>query len=1135
MPKKVLLPIKGGGFSTAGSNNGWSLITNGNLHTIADDIIGKPSSDDHAIPSLIAHLKHFRHKLNNGDIDAINEWRGMLAVIALQLVKSLSITIKDIPIYPDPVTGNPTSLGTVLFDELYSNSDITGYDYEKDANGDYILQNNAKIPKYKTLSVFCLDNIPFAMFMPSMLICPFKAYPANLFSNLDWYDGSNIINKPNDDEKGKWKSVLDFLQYDKNTMPVTAQKFFLWLDNLYNNHREINPIKDFKEALLLHTYQKPDSTPLLDPININYTGGEYVFDELKTVCPFKRYPGGAFSDNLLLVIPQNNLYTGVTDDGRDFRVCNEPSDGMIGTPKEIKIDNNPVFVIPPFHDDVIRSLRDGEASLTDWKVIEEGEDFVCSLELNFRMDGKALYFKRFSKAEIAYTECMPYISMWPFVNFADDSWKEHYVALVANNYGLGASHLESKYKKLTNNRYTHLLGKADNSGKTSEIKISLVAKNKNAVIDSYKCLSNYSESGTSKAQEIKLLSSNSEPYALEFSYLNMTSQKTLTLGCWVINRRDAEKVNKGTAKAYIAMDFGSTSTNIYLSDSNGTKSISSPGKYLHEIYNPYVSCSANGEIVSATSDFLQNYYLFSSRKNELGKIFTYGQNFKAEKNDDDLETTVSNASGRMIVVDKDFLFDSKSSNTNAVIGEKSGIWNGLKLKDGNDFIDERQKATNNFICNSLTYAVLEAKANGANKVEIRVSYPSEKYCSAVLESVTSFESILHSKSGLAVDIKGTTEARAAGEYFANGGRFAAGEGPDPESGYAIIDIGGGTTDFSFWKGDPVEMRAEYSFGYAGNYLVERTIIQGIQNKNDFESLWKQKNSYQKAFDRYDSFTVNKPIPLKPDENYFQKIAIIDYLLENNSIAYDSQTLQEEQYGKFFSAIRMKYYALFYLIASYMKKEIDKGNIKLDEQNLRICLAGCGSKGMDLAEVGMSDRFKNNIKTIFEKVLGLPKNGFSFGMISTENDNKEEVVIGLTLLNGDEMKTINGIVQPDDNGGMDDLDLALAALDGEEGINNKPDEPNKKDNSDTAPVESFDLSLEELKKAYERLVVFLSVFEKGSPLVNLINLRANANADTCYTNTVKDIKSQLKKSNPNHDTYAENFALLMLENMINNFI
>lgn len=1133
MPKKVLLPIDGNGFSTAGGNNGWSLITNGNLHDISVDITGDPSSEDHAIPSLIAHLKHFRHKLNTGDIDAINEWRGMLAVIALQLVKSLNVTIKDIPICFDPVTGSkPTSLGTVLFDELYSNSDITGYDYEKDADGNYILQDNAKIPKYKTFSVFCLDNKPFAMFMPSMLICPFKAYPANLFSNLDWYDGSNLIQKPNEDAKGKWKSVLDFLQYDKNSMPITAQKFFLWLDNLYNSHRGINHIKVFRDELLLPSYAAPVSAPHLDPVKIDYTGGGAVFDELKTACPFKKL-NGAFSDNLLFVIPQSNLLAVIADDKSDFRICNEPSDGsMIGTPKEIQIDNNPVFVIPPFHDDVVRSLRDGEASLKDWRVSEDGDGFLCSLELNFKVDGKALYYKKFSKAEITYTECMPYISMWPFVNFADDSWKEHYVAIVANNYGDGASHLENRYKRLTKNDYTHLLGKADDSGNTSEIEINLVAKNKDAVIDSYKCFSDYSISNTSKEQEIKLLSSDSEPYALKFSYLNTTSQKYQTLGCWVINSKDAEKVGSGTEKACIAMDFGSTSTNIYLCDSNGTKSISSPGKYLHEIYNPYVSCSADGKIVSDTSDFLQNYYLFSSRKNELGKIFTYGQNFRTTINGKDLNTTVSNASGRMIVVDKDFLFDSKSTNANAVIGAKSGIWNGLKMKDGNAFFTQRQEATNNFICNSLTYAVLEAKAKGAKEVEIRVSYPSENYRAVALNSVISFKSILENKSDLNIKIKGTTEARAAGEYFANGGNFNPGECPVPESGYAIVDIGGGTTDFSFWKGKPVKMRAEYSFGYAGNYLVERTIIQGIQNKNDFESLWEQEDTSRKAFDRYDSFTVNRPIPLNPDENYSQKVAIIDYLLENNSIAYSSDKLKKEAYSKFFSAIRMKYYALFYLIASYMKKEIDKGNIELDEQNLRVCLAGCGSKGMNLAEVGTSGGFTENIECIFAEVLKLTEEGFSFKTIPTKKNNKEEVVIGLTLLNSDELKTIDVKGSAGSNSKMNAFAAARAARNS----NVKPDESDKKDNSDTTPNDNFvQPSLKDLEQAYRDLVeLYLVPAEGDSALLKSINLD-DPNAKAYYNSSVSAVISELNKSNPNKDAYAENFALLMLENMINNFI
>lgn len=1128
MPKKVLLPIKGNGFSTAGGANGWSLITNGNLHDISEDVIGKPSSEDHAIPSLIAHLKHFRHKLNNGDIDAINEWRGMLAVIALQKVKNLNITIKDIPIYPDSVTGSPTSLGTVLFDELYSNSDITGYDYLKDATGQYILQDGKKTPVYKTFSVFCLNGIPFAMFMPSMLICPFKAYPENLFADLDWYSDSDIEHKPNNDPKGKWKSVLKFLQYDQNTMPVTAQKFYFWLKGIYSSHK-IHLIDNFIDELLLPNYQTPTSDNELMPITKIYledgkTSGDNVFDALKTVCPFPEII--PFSDNILFVVPQSGLFTNVTPDKKDYRICTDNSGVPNGTPKSIKIDNNTVFVIPPFHNDVLNYIKDNQASILNWNVVKKGETYECMLELNFKKHGKTIYYKNFSQAQIAYTECMPYISMWPYVNFSDDSWKEHYVAIIANNFGLGGSQLDN-YKTLKN--YTHIIGKTDIKG-TPEIKIDLVAKNNEAKIDVYNSESNYHEADSTENQKIKLLASSSEPFALEFSYFNPNSNKFHSLGSWIIDRTKGEsrKISPiAGRKACIAMDFGTTSTNIYLSDANGTRSISSPGKYLYNIYNPYVNCKTDGIIDSSKSDFIQNYFLFSSSDKELGKIFTYGQNFSSKKNNVSLGgDIVSNASGRMVVVDENFIL-------NGTIGNKSEIWNGLKLKPGtvNPCI---KTATDNFICNILTYAVLEAKESGATDIEIRVSYPSENYGATVKNSISKLAGSIATKSNINITVTGTTEARAAGEYFYKAPGVTS--RPTPSTGYAIIDIGGGTTDFSFWRGNPIpQLKSEYSFGYAGNYLVERTMIQGI-NAN-FASIWRYDDSDEnsvvaKAIKKYNGVGSTKPITFNPTQEYYQKLATIDFLLENGEINYGE--LCSSSLNRFLSAIRMKYYSLFYLVASFIKKQIDKNIIELSDTSFRICLAGCGAKGMEIARTGsLGANFDSNIEMIFKATLELPEDNYSFKILSPINDNKEEVVIGLTLVSDGSLKAVSK--------GTTNSKPAKTLKPWM-----KPAANTNNVDSDSEEDKLVELSLDDAKNAYTELLEWLVWFEyhsddgeeayrDGTSLVDLIDIDMSNEARSFFIEEFSIVKDVLDSSNPNPDTYAENFALLMLENMIDQFI
>ena len=314
---KVLFPSSNSNldFATAGGSLGWVPVqSNTTLSTMAASII---STDGcvaaHAIPSPVAHIKDFYTKLNNGDESTVNEWRGMLAVIALQELKSLNITVKQIPIYDDPTTGTPSMLGRIICDALTENSQITGCgfltqnvlvnnvqetQFVKDASGN-------KIPEYKTLSVFCKDGIPFAMFMPGMVICPFKDYPDNLFAGLEWYDV----------QSKKWQDVRTVISPQQNTLSVTAQKLYWWIDSLLNSHND-NNILSFRNYIL-GASAIPAVNPANNPVHKDY-GPVNIWSELRTVCPPPQgAPKNAYSDKLFVILPPDRHFQGKTNDGKD--------------------------------------------------------------------------------------------------------------------------------------------------------------------------------------------------------------------------------------------------------------------------------------------------------------------------------------------------------------------------------------------------------------------------------------------------------------------------------------------------------------------------------------------------------------------------------------------------------------------------------------------------------------------------------------------------------------------------------------------------------------------------------------------------------------------------------------------------
>ena len=642
---KVLFPSSNSNldFATAGGSLGWVPVqSNTTLSTMAASII---STDGcvaaHAIPSPVAHIKDFYTKLNNGDESTVNEWRGMLAVIALQELKSLNITVKQIPIYDDPTTGTPSMLGRIICDALTENSQITGCgfltqnvlvnnvqetQFVKDASGN-------KIPEYKTLSVFCKDGIPFAMFMPGMVICPFKDYPDNLFAGLEWYDV----------QSKKWQDVRTVISPQQNTLSVTAQKLYWWIDSLLNSHND-NNILSFRNYIL-GASAIPAVNPANNPVHKDY-GPVNIWSELRTVCPPPQgAPKNAYSDKLFVILPPDRHFQGKTNDGKDYAI---EKNGF--SPKVKQVNNRFYYVIPPIHHDVVECLRNGSASFVRWEIVPsiDNKSFTFEFELNFSLSGEIMTYKKvYNDIDVVYTDSMPYISMWPFVNFAGDDWKEHFVSIWNETTDVsrrGHSH----YACFTENVNCKKISGYSIQGQTiPKFNISLVALRDNATVNNCECNSAY------RNKHFTMLQSDSQPFALEFSYAE--AGKSYFVGSWIIDRQDAYAINPANIgrSFFIAMDFGTTSTNVYMREDipnafSAPVSISSAGKFLQDIYNPYID--VDNYNLQKISDFIQNYYLFSSKVTPIGKIFTYGQNFDVKKNGVISGTIESNVSGRGVRV-----------------------------------------------------------------------------------------------------------------------------------------------------------------------------------------------------------------------------------------------------------------------------------------------------------------------------------------------------------------------------------------------------------------------------------------------------------------------------------------------------
>lgn len=135
---------------------------------------------------------------------------------------------------------------------------------------------------------------PFAMFMPSIGICPFKEYPSEIFANVPWYDNGGH----------KWVDLKGTIQDRNNAGTLTVEEKGL-----------VNWIASFKNNKVAYGYLSGKFKDYINPNKVDCGTDNTATDNgivtsawaaWKRYCPIlecipeKRL---RFSDKLLLVVP----------------------------------------------------------------------------------------------------------------------------------------------------------------------------------------------------------------------------------------------------------------------------------------------------------------------------------------------------------------------------------------------------------------------------------------------------------------------------------------------------------------------------------------------------------------------------------------------------------------------------------------------------------------------------------------------------------------------------------------------------------------------------------------------------------------------------------------------------------------
>lgn len=920
MPNRYMLPFDANEGITQLQIGFQNNYDNYGLDKIADCCTVPGEADtvlnsDHAIPSVIAHILQFSQLLRDKNETAVNEWRGMLAVLLFRCY-----------------CGNVTELELDL-----STSDL----------GKIILKKISPIPynwQGDKMVFFLFNGKPFAFAVPGIGICPCKKYDKSMFDSIAWYSY-----QPNG--TSYWKNVIAEINPEPHMTTKLGKILYAWLSEQNINTDVFN---SFKTDALNNSNITPDQiNDILRDLKTN--DGNFVQtltqNSIQNIARYFRAPEipYPFSDKLLIYeVPENiNIESTVqyAEVNRNYPVSR----------------GNKALIIPPFRDEFAAFCKDIDHNdLTVTYVTQDPQFIVCNVMINH---GEICHkkSKTYETRDIVKTNNLPFLSLWPNVALPPDKWKCYYLFSVpAEKTTQDVSYFDGRLFEL------NAIGGSE--------------------FTKHEVNTEFEEGLGSSGFMLYYSTSIFRSVGLKYN--------NLSYGQIFINHgRQAGSLNHADYRqdVSIGIDFGTTSTNCYIkSDDNNCVSIESPGKYFLEILPTDPQESA----------LERDLKLVTTRTDILNKFFTVGQIFS--------HTPVRkpHVGGRAFFLDqKIWQFFRRNNPT------QRNVYFDLKhVSIANRDDAKRRTATEYFLKNILLIAVLQARLAGADIIKLYYSYPFKQQLGNVRETWDAVFTFLRETVGIddKLSTKEVTEAEAAGYFYANSDNL--GEVANFENGFAIVDIGGGTTDVSIWQekeGSEEDLRAQCSIRYAGNMLVRRTIVQTIRNEHSFGELWinrlgQEAESLKGLIGMYNEKAASIPRPLNqgtPD--YYNCANILDMIIETSSINTD-QLSNSADYNSFRAAVKLKYMCVFYIIADYLKAKSDTEDgftFPADGNTFYIYLAGCGSKGLKFCIAA------NNLCNFSESSFGLKIVKMMCSVIGIEDETqlriippvsetKEEVVKGL---------------------------------------------------------------------------------------------------------------------------------------------
>ena len=817
------------------------------------------------------------------------------------------------------------------------------------------------------------DNIPIAITHKEVLICPFCEIDPSAFHDVPWF------------KNGVWEKPEKCLESPEKN------KLRAWLQRLNLNLEAMN---NFIGRLRVEGIGS----------NIGVTAAI-------------RYEGStsannAYSfDNVKLSTNNNDDFINVPRLPIDMPEIFNDTLAIVAISKEARLGNEfclsfqcddqqePEYygVLIPFTKAFIqlmeekRNVVDQGQELVVRRVSVKKEDESSKIIVTVDLSNGGIPLKRYKeyyKENIRLIQDFPYITLWPYVDLPQNRWNEYIIAI------------RQKAKRNVRTKFVQGMNKIEGNSVKIDPQIggNGIFNCKVEAIDS----KNYSW---------YINRMNKMPWAINFE-ANEFGNK-INLGAIFIAKSSVGcRDGNFTKNVTIALDFGTTNTLCEIYDGVTEQLRLNALEYSLDI----TECGKEEKAV-----FEQKYWMEKKILEE--KIPSISQLYAGNG-----MQSIPYQDGRLFINDVktliDFCQDKNSQDNNSQDLQNKGIFNNLKFYGVSN--PNVISATKIFLKTILAFAVLQAKINGANLFQINVSYPREEVKQAFQGYEPEIIRYLQTRCCCGVNnFIYNTEAEAAALYFQT--RPLA-QVPDPQAGYAIIDIGGGTSDISLWKNNEsgeIENKGVVSLLYAGRRIIIRSIYETFKAFPDqFSHIWNSERMNntitQEQIKDLKGQLQNWHRQIRREGNRIEDFSpasynsicnLIETLIEkvglNTAIFNNINTNIESFQSLLVGMIRIKFTNLFYILANFIKEtnaiNTETGGI------FKIYLAGGATKalrfcndGQDVSK-GQITSYRNGfgcyLIQMVTKILGVKEDDVSiiFPMSGME---KKEVVLGLAITNQD---------------------------------------------------------------------------------------------------------------------------------------